>query len=363
MGKLVSVSGEGAVRDANSCNGVHGQILCRADTLHQMADSQSTSIFGHERHTVVALALPGVSTFDLTCAVQVFARAPGLADRTGLYDFVSCGVERVVPSGDGFALTLAAGLEAIARADTVIVPGYSSFEAPPPAGVVSAISAAADRGARVMSICVGAFALAHAGLLDGRRATTHWMAAARFAEAFPQIEVVPDVLYVDEGDILTSAGLAAGLDLCLHVVRRDHGAEAAAEIARFNVVAPHREGGQAQFIPMPVADLPDSGLAATRAWALDQLHRPLDVAQLAAHASCSERTLTRRFRAETGVSPKRWLLQMRLERARELLESTPLPIEHVATQAGFPSAAALRSHFTKDLHATPTSYRRAFRGR
>ena len=363
MCEFVRISGQSAVRDTNSCNVVHGQMVCGADTVHQMADSQSSSIFSHPRHTVVALALPGVSTFDLTCAVQVFARAPGLADRTGLYDFVSCGVERVVPSGDGFTLTLAAGLEAMARADTVIVPGYSNFEAPPPEGVVSAISAAADRGARVMSICVGAFALAHAGLLNGRRATTHWMAASRFAEAFPQIEVVPDVLYVDEGNVLTSAGLAAGLDLCLHVVRRDHGAEAAAEIARFNVVAPHREGGQAQFISLPVADVPDSGLAATRAWALDQLHCPLNVAQLAAHASCSERTLTRRFRAETGVSPKRWLLQMRLQRARVLLESTPLPIEHVATRAGFPSAAALRAHFTKDLYATPTSYRRAFRGR
>jgi transcriptional regulator GlxA family with amidase domain len=174
------------------------------------------------------------------------------------------------------------------------------------------------------------------------------------------IDVVSDVLYVDEGDILTSAGLAAGLDLCLHVVRCDHGAEAAAEIARFNVVAPHREGGQAQFIPMPVANLPDTGLAATRAWALDHLHHPLDVGQLAAQASCSERTLTRRFRAETGVS-KRWLLQMRLERARQLLESTPLPVEHVATQAGFPSAAALRTRFSELLHTTPTSYRQAFR--
>jgi transcriptional regulator GlxA family with amidase domain len=302
-------------------------------------------------------------TFDLTCAMQVFARAPGLVDRAGQYDFVSCGLESVVPSAEGFALTPNAGLEAIAGADTVVVPGYESFEVPPPAAAVSALIAAAARGARVMSICIGAFALAHAGLLDGRRATTHWMAADRLAESFPRVDVVPDVLYLDEGDILTSAGLAAGLDLCLHVVRRDHGAEAAAEIARFNVVAPHRDGGQAQFIPRPVADFPEAGLAATRAWALDHLNRPLDVAQLAAHAFCSERTLTRRFRAETGVSPKRWLLQMRLERARELLESTPLPVEHVATEAGFPSAAALRSRFVEDLRTTPTGYRRAFRGR
>lgn len=328
-----------------------------------MAESQCSSISSQSGHLVVALALPGVSTFDLTCALQVFGRAPGLADKAGLYDFATCGVDRQVPSGDGFALTLNDSLEAIARADTVIVPGYSTFETPPSRAVLSAITAAADRGARVMSICVGAFALAYAGLLDGRKATTHWMAAATFAKTFPSIDVASEVLYVDEGDILTSAGLAAGLDLCLHVVRCDHGAAAAAEIARFNVVAPHREGGQAQFIPMPVANLPDTGLAATRAWALDHLHHPLDVGQLAAHASCSERTLTRRFRAETGVSPKRWLLQMRLERARELLESTPLPVERVATQAGFPSAAALRTRFSESLHTTPTGYRQAFRGR
>jgi transcriptional regulator GlxA family with amidase domain len=319
-------------------------------------------VSGH-RHRVVALALPGVSTFDLACAVQVFARAPALVDRAGEYDFVSCGVERVVPSADGFDLTLNAGLDAIDGADTVIVPGYASFNVPPPAEAVRALAEAAARGARVMSICIGAFALAHAGLLEGRRATTHWMAASLLAEAFPNVDVVPDVLYVDEGDILTSAGLAAGLDLCLHVVRRDHGAAAAAEIARFNVIAPHRDGGQAQFISRPVPDLPDAGLAATRAWALDHLNRPLDVAQLAAHASCSQRTLTRRFQAETGVSPKRWLLQMRLDRARELLESTSLPVEQVSTQAGFPSAAALRARFVEDLRTTPTGYRRAFRGR
>jgi transcriptional regulator GlxA family with amidase domain len=213
-----------------------------------------------------------------------------------------------------------------------------------------------------MSICVGAFALAHAGILNGRRATTHWMAADRLAKAFPRVHVMPRALYVDEGDVLTSGGIAAGLDLCLHVVRRDHGAEAAAELARFNVVAPHREGGQAQFIQRPVADLPDAGLGATRAWALEHLDRPLGVAELASHACCSERTLMRRFHAETGISPKRWLLQMRLERARELLESTAWPIEHVASRSGFPSSAALRARFSDELNTTPTSYRRAFRG-
>src|SRR5271156_5157967 len=177
-----------------------------------MADSQCSTISSHRQHSVVALALPGVSTFDLTCALQVFRRAPGLTDRAGLYDFATCGIDRQVPSGDGFTLGLTAGLEAITQADTVIVPGYSGFEAPPPAAALIAITAAADRGARVMSICVGAFALAHAGLLDGRLATTHWMAAPCLTKTFPKIDVVSDVLYVDDGDILTSAGLAAGLD-------------------------------------------------------------------------------------------------------------------------------------------------------
>jgi transcriptional regulator GlxA family with amidase domain len=328
-----------------------------------MADRRWSSVFSQPRHRVAALVLPGVVTFDLTCVLQVFARAPELADRPGRYDYASCGVERVVPTADGFALMLNAGLDAIAVADTVIVPGYAGFDSPPPTAAARALAAAAERGARVMSICLGAFALAHTGLLDGRRATTHWLVADRLAEAFPSVDVIPDVLYVDEGDILTSAGLAAGLDLCLHVVRNDHGAEAAAEIARFNVVAPHRDGGQAQFIHRPTADLPDAGLAATRAWALDHLHLPLDIADLATHACCSKRTLTRRFHAETGLSPKRWLLQMRLERARQLLETTPLPVEHVASQAGFPSAAALRARFAENLHTTPTGYRRAFRGR
>ena len=302
-------------------------------------------------------------TFDLGCAVQVFARAPGLVDRPGHYDFSTCGLGRTTPTSDGFALTLDAGLERLAAADTVIVPGYGTFDRPPPAVALDALRAAAGRGARLMSICIGAFALAHAGLLDGRRATTHWMAAADLAAQFPRVEVIPDVLYVDDGDILSSAGLAAGLDLGLHVVRRDFGAEVAAELARFNVIAPHRDGGQAQFAPRPIPAAPDAGLAATRAWAQQRLDRPLTLADLAAHACCSERTLIRRFRDETGVTPKHWLLEMRVERARELLESTSIPIEQVAAQAGFPSAAAMRARFADDLRTTPTGYRRAFRGR
>lgn len=328
-----------------------------------MSDSRCSSISRQSRHCVVALVLPGVLSFDLGCAVQVFGRAPGLVPEAGFYDFATCGLRRRTPTIDGFELTLEAGLERLADADTVIVPGYATWNLPPTAAALEALQAAAARGARLMSICIGAFALAHAGLLDGRRATTHWMVAAQLAEQFPRIEVVPDVLYVDDGEVLTSAGLAAGLDLGLHVVRRDFGAEAAAELARFNVIAPHRDGGQAQFAPRPIPVAPDRGFAATRAWALAHLDRPLTLADLAAHACCSERTLIRRFREETGVSPKHWLLQMRVERARELLEVTEIPIEQVAAQAGFPNAAALRARFADDLHTTPTAYRRTFRGR
>ncbi len=301
-------------------------------------------------------------TFDLGCALQVFARAPGMSGAPGYYDLVTCGPSRRTPTSDGFDLAIDRGLEALTDAETVIVPGYATWAQPPATVVTRALAAAADRGARMMSICVGAFALAHAGILDGRRATTHWMVTGLLAEQFPRVEVVADVLYVDEGQVLTSAGLAAGLDLGLHVVRRDHGAEAAAELARFNVVAPHRDGGQAQFIPRPISVGPDTGLAATRAWAIENLGRSLALADLAAHACCSERTLVRRFGEETGRSPKRWLLQMRLERARELLEATEIPVEQVAAQAGFPSAGALRAHFAEELRTTPSAYRRTYRG-
>ena len=211
-----------------------------------------------------------------------------------------------------------------------------------------------------MSFCVGAFALAHAGLLDGRRATTHWASAPQLAAQFPRVRVDAGPLYIDEGNILTSAGLAAGLDLALHVVRRDHGAHVAAEIARWNVLAPHREGGQAQFIPQPIATIHDTGLAATRAWAQGHLDKPMTLADLAAHAACSERTLTRQFTAETGMSPKRWLSKARLQAACELLETTGSSIEQIADKTGFPTANALRSHFAATLNTTPTSYRRRF---
>lgn len=320
---------------------------------------------GNVTHRIVVLALPGIDTFDLTCAMQVFGHpsAGAGAGARSLYDFGICGPgARMVTTSDGLSLRPHADLSALRTADTVLVPGYQDAARVPPPPVVLQSLADAAEGARIMSFCVGAFALGHAGLLDGRRATTHWDETAALAVQFPRAMVDPDPLYIDEGDILTSAGLAAALDLALHVVRRDHGTAAAAAIARWNVISPHREGGQAQFIPQPVATNAAAGLSSTCAWALQRLDQPLTLTDLAAHAHCSERTLTRRFRAEVGLSPKRWLLQARLRLARQLLESTHLTIEQVASRAGYPTANALRFHFDATLGIQPTSYRSTFQG-
>jgi transcriptional regulator GlxA family with amidase domain len=308
-------------------------------------------------HHVTVLALADVVAFDLSTPAQVFGNEPGR------YAFTACGVRAGrVPSTTGFAIDLPRGLEAVAEADTVLVPGLRPPQWPPPAAALDALRAAHARGARVASICTGAFVLAQAGLLDGRRATTHWAHAERLARRYPAVTVDPGVLYVDEGDVLTSAGVAAGIDLCLHLVRRDHGAEVANAVARRIVVAPHRDGGQAQFVEAPLPPASDRGLQATRAWAAQRLREPLTVAALARHAACSERTFARRFRAETGTTPLQWLLGQRVLHARRLLEATDLPVEHVADEAGFGTAASLRSHFRRATATTPLAYRRTFRG-
>jgi AraC family transcriptional activator FtrA len=216
-----------------------------------------------------------------------------------------------------------------------------------------------------MSICTGAFVLAEAGLLDDRTATTHWGSAAELARRHPRVRVEPDVLYVDEGDVLTSAGVAAGLDLCLHVIRSDHGAALAAQLARRTVIAPHREGGQTQYIPPVRREAPvgTAGTEPARRWALEHLSEPIGVAALARQAGMSPRTFVRRFQVETGVTPGRWLSEQRTRTAQELLETTDLPIEHVAVRSGFGSPATLRAHFADALGVTPTSYRRSFRTR
>lgn len=305
-------------------------------------------------HCVVLLALPAVVLFDLATPCQLLQQH---------YDVETCTPEPgPVPTTSGPPLLVERGLDALEDADTILVPGFDPLAWPPAPQVLEALRDAHARGARLASICTGAFALGAAGLLDGRRATTHWRYAAQLAELHPHAQIDPDVLYVDDGDLLTSAGVAAGIDLCLHLLRRDHGIEAANDAARHTVVAPHRSGGQAQFIERAVPASDDGSLEATRAWALRQLDQQLTVTQLARHACCSERTFARRFRAETGTTPLRWLHAQRVDHARRLLEASDLPVEAVAQRCGFGSAAILREHFRRATATTPTAYRRTFAG-
>jgi transcriptional regulator GlxA family with amidase domain len=314
-------------------------------------------------HRVVALCLPGTVAFDLTAPAQAFRLAHG-PDLTPHYGFSTCSVDGLpVSTTTGFELGVEAGLGALRRADTVVVPGYYAIHEPPPAAAIAALRSAARRGARLMSVCTGAFALAAAGVLDGRRATTHWAWAGDLAALHPAIEVVPEVLFVDEGDVLTSAGLSAGIDLSLHVVRRDHGAACADRVARHMVAAPHRDGGQAQFFRAPEGDVPPGGdgwLEPTREWARRRLAEPLTVEAMARHANVSPRTFARRFREETGTTPLQWLLARRVLEARRLLEESDLSVEAVAEAAGFGHAASLRDHFRRATATTPSAYRRTF---
>ena len=312
------------------------------------------------RHRVVALCLPGLVAFDLTAPAQAFA----LAAKPGgepLYEFSSCSLDGApVASTSGFAVAPPAGIEALGGADTVVVPGYAALLDPPPPEALAALRAAAERGARLMSVCTGAFALAHAGVLDGRRATTHWGWAGELAKRFPTVRVEPDALFVDEGEVLTSAGLSAGIDLSLHVIRRDFGAAVGERVARHMVAPPHRDGGQAQFFK-PAAETRGDSLEQTRRWVAERLADPLDVASMSSHAGVSPRTFARRFRQETGTTPLQWLLSQRVLEARRLLEETDLPVETIAWRTGFGTAASLRDHFRRATATTPTAYRRSFR--
>ena len=307
---------------------------------------------------MVALALPTVEAFDLAIPGQVFAD-PGLPKR---YEFLVCAPSAgPVLTTAGYSVHAKHGLEALAAADTVVVPGYLPLE-DPGEQVGRALRRAADSGARLVSVCTGAFALAAAGLLDGRRATTHWEYAGLLAARYPAVKVDPDVLWVDEGQVLTSAGLAAGIDLCVQLVRNDHGSSAAISVARRMVVAPHREGGQAQWLERPVPP-PGEGLAATCQWALEHLNEPLTVADLGRHAGWAPRTMNRRFAAEVGMAPRRWLAAARIREARRLLEVSDLPVEEIATRTGLGSAANLRLCLARDAGTTPTAYRAAYQGR
>ncbi|MFJ9841423.1 GlxA family transcriptional regulator [Kitasatospora sp. NPDC101155] len=316
-------------------------------------------------HRVVVLALPGVIPFELGIPAKAFGLARD-RDRNRLYEVVTCTPDgRPVRTSEDFSIAVEHDASVIATADTLIVPAIDdpvggSDPLPEP---VAAALARLRPGTRVVSICTASFVLAAAGLLDGRPATTHWFHAERFRELYPRTPLDPDVLYVDDDDVLTSAGAAAGMDLCLHLIRRDHGSEIVNRVARLCVVPPWRDGGQAQYIARPVPAATGSDTAGAREWALGQLHRPIQLAELATQAGMSVRTFSRRFLAETGQTPGQWLTTQRLELARGLLESSDLPVDRVAEHAGFGSASSLRQHLAATIGVSPAVYRRTFRGR
>jgi transcriptional regulator GlxA family with amidase domain len=308
-------------------------------------------------HHVAALALPDVVALQLSTPAQIFGHR---AERNR-YTFTVCAEEPgPVTTTTGFAIQADTGLSALESADTVIIPGFWPPDDPSDA-VLEGLHRAAARGARIASVCTGAFALAAAGLLDGRTATTHWQEADNFTARFPAVELRRDVLYVDEGRLLSGAGDAAGIDLFLHLFAGDHGAAAAAEVARRMVAPVHRGGGQPQSLQRP---LPRSGpaLEQTRAWAIHELDRPLTVTQLARHAGLAPRTFARHFLAETGMTPLRWLTAQRLLEARRLLEASDLSIDEVARRCGLGTPANLRTHLGREADMTPSGYRNAFRG-
>jgi transcriptional regulator GlxA family with amidase domain len=318
------------------------------------------------RHEVAVLALPHVVAFELGLPHRFLGSAVDADDRP-LYRVRTCTVDGgPIRTSAGYAVLPEHDGSILRTADTVVIPGLVGGPPVAEGRLDPAVAAAlAERapGSRVVSICTGAFALAATGVLDGRPATTHWIRAEAFRRFFPAVRLDPDVLYVDDGDVLTSAGNAAGIDLLLHLIRRDHGADVANRVARRNVVAPWREGGQSQFsAPVALPDDPGPGTAATRAFALDRLDEPLPLNRLAAHAAMSVRTFTRRFRAETGQSPHGWLAAQRVARARRLLETTELPVERIAAEAGFGTAASLRQHLHAAIGVAPGAYRRMYRG-
>lgn len=337
---------------------------CHARTKYCQSAPTSGTV-GSMLQNVVAVAIPGVHPFELGVACEVFG-----IDRTDMglpvydFDLVSARPGKV-PTASGFALHVEHGVERIASADLVVVPASGDHARWDPLSpkLLKALRDTVDRGGRVLSMCSGAFMLGEAGLLDGRRCTTHWMYAERLAHLHPKAVVLPDVLYVEDGNVITGAGTAAGIDACLHLVRREQGSRVANTIARRMVVPPHREGGQAQYIarPLPVPEQA-SPLQATLDWLQGSLGDDTTIEQMAAHAHMSPRTFARKFQQETGTTPYEWLIAQRVLAAQELLEESDLTIDGVATRTGFGSAATLRHHFLKRRGTTPQAYRRLFRG-
>ncbi len=311
-------------------------------------------------HVVAVVVFEGMHAFEFGVACEVFGLPrPELQ----WYDYRVCGPSaEPLRANEGFRLLPDHDWSAIATADTVLVPARPGFDEPIDADLLDGLRAAAQRGARLVSFCSGAFVLGAAGLLDDRAATTHWMYVAEFRRRFPRVRLRPDVLYVEDGNLLTSAGTAAAIDLSLHIVRLDHGAEVANSVARRMVVPPHRDGGQSQFVSAPVPTGSSvGGLAATMDWMVANLHEPLTVEHMAAHALMSGRTFARRFRDATGATPHDWLTRHRVRHAQRLLEGTDLPVDRVAAEAGLGSGANLRVHFSRQVGLNPTLYRQRFR--
>lgn len=310
---------------------------------------------------VVAVAYDGLCLFEYGVAAELFGLdRPELELDWYRFETVSIDPGPLRTTG-GATLEASTDLARLADAGTIVLPGWRDPAEPPPDALVSAIRHAHERGARVMSICSGVFVLAATGLLDDKPATTHWRYTERLARQFPRIDVQPDVLYVDNGSVLTSAGSAAGLDLGLHLIRRDFGADIANHVARRLVVAPHRHGGQAQYIDVAVRTTHADSLTDVLAWATANLDKPITVEDLAARAYLAPRTLARRFRNDLGTTPHRWLTHQRVALAQRLLETTPTGIDQIATEAGFGTAATLRHHFQHILGTSPTAYREQFR--
>ncbi|MBM6402729.1 helix-turn-helix domain-containing protein [Phycicoccus sp. CSK15P-2] len=310
-------------------------------------------------YTVVVLALEDAIAFDMATPIETFGRVRIPDGRPG-YRLVVAGPEPSVQAGP-LRLAIDEGLDALERADLIVVPGRNDPSRLSPAEVLDALRTAAQRGTRIASICVGAFTLAEAGLLDGRDATTHWLAADEFASRFPAVRLDPDVLYTDDGDILTSAGGASGLDLCLHIVHRDYGTAIAADAARLAVSPLHRPGGQAQYIVRNRPTSRSSTLGPVLWWVETNAHRELALADIADAAGMSARTLTRRFKDETGQSPMQWVSGVRLRHAQELLETTDHTVDRIAADTGFPTTSNFRSQFGQSLGVTPGAYRKVFR--
>lgn len=310
-------------------------------------------------YTVVVLALPDAIAFDMATPIETFGRVRLPDGRPG-YRLVVAGHEKTVHAGP-LKLAIDEGLDALERADLIVVPGRNDPSVPTPPVVLSALRTAAERGTRIASICVGAFTLAEAGLLDGRDATTHWFASEEFASRYPRVRLDPDVLYTDDGSVLTSAGAASGIDLCLHIVQRDYGTAVAADAARLAVAPLHRPGGQAQYIVRNRPTSRTSTLGQVLSWIEANAYRDLTLANIADAAGVSARTLTRRFKDETGQSPMQWVSGVRIRHAQELLETTEHTVDRIAAQTGFPTTSNFRSQFGQVLGVTPGAYRKVFR--